>query len=91
MRIALTPKPDFLSDKTRASAHQDIMASPAFKAAASAAMLQMQIELRSQNLGDASIHQIMLKGAEKFLSVLMNIGEPDKPGVATAQESLNPV
>jgi hypothetical protein len=91
MKISLTPKLDFLADKTRASTHQDFMASPAFKSAALAALLQMQLNQTVTNLGDASIAQIQLKGAEQFLRILMNLGESEKLGAVKPDDNLIPV
>lgn len=91
MKISLTPKQDFLADKSRASVHQDAVASPAFKSAAATALLELQIRLPVTNLGDASIAQIKLKGAQEFLSILLNLGEPEEPRRSQIQESLHPV
>lgn len=92
MKISLTPKLDFLSDKQRASTHQDIVASPQFKSAAQFALLEMQLNKSEfTNLGDASVAQIKLKGAQQFLSILMNLGEPDEPKRNQTQDGLHPV
>lgn len=91
MKITLAPKLIFLADKSRASVHQDIMASPAFKSAVQHALLEMQLRQAFTNLGEASVHQIKLKGAEDFLRILMNLGEPDEPRRSIIQEELNPV
>jgi hypothetical protein len=91
MKIALTPKHDFLSDKLRASTHQDVVASPQFKSAAQLALLEMQFRSGFTNIGEASINYIKLKGAQEFLTILINLGEPDEPRRNHTQESLNPV
>jgi hypothetical protein len=91
MKISLTPKADFLADKQRASLHQDIMASPQFKSAAQFALLEMQLRSDFTNLGDASVAQIKLKGAQEFLRILMNLGEVDKPNARQSDDNLIPV
>jgi len=89
-RISLSPKADFLRDASRASAHQDVMASPQFKTAAATALLAYQynkLRLVGDPTNPAAI-SLKLQGAQEFLEVLMNLGEPEEPRGAPLSDNL---
>ncbi len=86
-RFKFTPKADFLADKARASAHQDVVLSPQFREAAKTALLHYSSVLDKTD--GKSI--LLLKGAEDFLNVLLNLGEALPPTEIPQEEYLNPI
>lgn len=77
MNIRLTPKDTFRDNKQAASAHSDVMASKAFKDAVSTALLEYQFRMASAEPQVAAVTSFRLKGAQEFISILLNLGEPD--------------
>ena len=81
--LRLTPKQGFLNDPHAASVHSDLMASPAFKSAASVALLQYQFNLLPGGSEPTALAAaaLRLSGAKAFLDTLMNLGiEEALPG-----------
>lgn len=72
----LTPRKDF-RESPHANGWADLCASPQFEAAAKAAMLQMSMDtlapLASGIVASSEAHQIY--GAQKFLKILMSLGD----------------
>ena len=66
------------------------MADPRFQSAAQAALLEYQVRLCGGPSDSAVVAAHRLKGAEDFLRVLLNLGEPEKPRVAAASDALIP-
>lgn len=90
MIIDLQPKRDFLRDSKRGSAHQDVMSSPFFQDAAKAALLEYQVRLANGPVEAAIVAVHRLRGAEDFLRILLNLGEPEKPQVKAESQALIP-
>lgn len=78
MTIKLTPKDTFRADKPVAQAHSDIAASQAFQTAASVALLEYQFRMASGEPTVAAVTAFKLRGAQEFLGILLNLGEPDE-------------
>lgn len=78
--MTLSPKNDFLSDKTRADVHGDIAASPMFKRACEVALLEYALKLNGEDPRTA----LKLHGAKMVLNILLNLSnpqfEPDSEG-----------
>lgn len=91
MSISLSPKFDFCRDPKRAGNHQDLMAHPSFQEAAKAALLEYQVRLVNGPAETAIVAAHRLKGAEDFLKVLLNLGEPDAPRMVPESGALTPV
>lgn len=91
MILALAPKNDFLHDAKRANLHQDVMASPQFQLAAKTALLEYQVRLCNGPTDAALVAVHRLRGAEDFLRLLLNLGEPEKPKFEAKLEELKPV
>lgn len=66
------------------------MASPAFHAAASAALLEYQMRIASPEPNIAAAATYKLRGAQEFLGLLMTIGEPDPKPSQTVTGGLTP-
>lgn len=91
MTIHLQPKLDFLRDPKRGSSHQDVMASPFFQEAAKTALLEYQVRLAGGPAESAIVAVHRLKGAEDFLRILLNLGEPEKPQQKTESQALTAI
>lgn len=94
MTLSIQPKSDFLRDKTRSSSHADLMASPQFQEAAKSAMLQLQYTtglMPDASMAGVAIGSLKLKGAQEFLHILLNLGNPEPPRRETQEKTLNPV
>ncbi len=78
-RLQLNPRAAFQANPSVASAHSDVMASPAFHAAAAQAMLAYQFSLAGSPANEAITVAFKLRGAKEFLDVLMGIGVAQKP------------
>lgn len=89
-RLSLNPKLDFQRDPKRAGAHQDIMANPRFTEAAKSAMLTLQYQLNAGDPQNPAAIAVKIKGAQQFLDILLNLGEPDLPGSHHDDELLTP-
>jgi hypothetical protein len=88
--ITLNPKARFLANPAVASAHSDLMASPAFQQAAATALLTYQYRLGA---GDAQVLALSfskLRGAQEFLREMMNLGLPDTMETTSVDSSLTP-
>lgn len=90
MKIQLTPKETYRQDKEAAQKHSDIMAGTPFKAAASTALLEYQYAMASQEPQVAAVTAFKLKGAQEFLGILLNLGEPDEPRRSLGSPGLIP-
>lgn len=88
--ISLSPKARFLANPKTAAEHADFMASPQFQAAAAAALLEYQIRVCPSEPTVLAIVASKLKGAQEFLSVLMNLGIPETPFRVTPDYGLTP-
>lgn len=77
MTIKLTPKDTFRADKPAAQAHSDITAGTPFQNAASVALLEYQFRMASGEPTVAAVTAFKLRGAQEFLAILLNLGEPD--------------
>ena len=86
--IAIQPKLDFLKDAKQASAHQDVMSHPSFQTAAKTALLEYQTQLCNGPAEAALVAVHRLRGAEDFLRILLNLGEPQKPAPKPANDAL---
>ena len=85
-RHLLQPKRDFLSNAQRASNHEDLILSPAFKEAVQAAMLHYISRLPMSNAADA----FKVQGAREFAEELMNIGNETVPQTRNTPDLLTP-
>src|SRR5688572_24674172 len=88
--LRLTPKDDFLRDASRASLHSDSMSAPSFRAAASAALLEYQLRIASSEPSIAAVTAFKLRGAQEFLTILMQLGVPDAGRTAPESGGLIP-
>ena len=80
--MTFSPKEQFLSNKDLARRHRDMMASPEFQAAATAALQHFSdMETKNSRNAKASFHRIA--ASREFLGVLLNLGEvtimPSRP------------
>ncbi len=89
--MTISPKDDFLKDTRRASAHQDLMASPQFQEALKVALLELQTRLLKAPADTALTTAHRLAGAHALAEVLLNLGEPRPPKQEPANMNLQPV
>lgn len=89
-RITISPKQRFLAVPSIASAHSDIMASPAFITAASAALLEYQHRAFTNDPTILAITASKLRGAQEFLTILLNLGLPEERAEALDTPTLTP-
>lgn len=87
----LDPKARFMEDSERANEHQEQMLSPAFKDAASAALLNYTMNLGASSLQSAAETALKAKGAQEFLLELLNLGEKTRPQHEPLRDTLKPV
>lgn len=88
--ISLAPKTRFLASPAVASAHSDVMASPSFQAAASAAMLAYQRNVLTVDPAGLTVAAAKLRGAQEYLDVLLNLGLPNTHTTSTVDTGLIP-
>lgn len=99
--ISLSPKARFCANTAAASAHSDLMATPAFQSACATALLEYQLRIAITAERAAPILRLApsemdkwstakLRGAQEFLSVLMNLGIPAQPRGSEPDASLVP-
>lgn len=87
--VSLAPKGEFLSDPKVAGSHQDIMASPSFRHAARMALLEYQYGQKFESNPAAA--GMKLQGAQDFLKILLNLGNPTSTASQPDTEQLTPV
>lgn len=89
----LSPKATWIANKSVAVAHSDIVASPAFHAACSAALLQYQLQLLSPGSSTPepmTAAALKLAGAQGFIGVLLSLSEPETSQPTAAPLGLQP-
>lgn len=91
MKVSLTPRFDFLADKRKLIAHQELVVSPVFKEAAMAALLEYQFTLKAALLADGALIALKLKGAEDFLNIFLNLAEESIERDRPEEDALHPV
>lgn len=89
--ISLAPRMDFRADEDRLKRHAKLCESSEFHHALQTALLTLQQRQVYSNLTEASASAIKLKGAQEFVSILLNLSEPEKPGAEPQLPPLNPV
>ena len=88
--LRLDPKAAFTADRAAASAHTDLMASPAFQRAASQALLELQFAILGPEPAMAAVAAFELRGAHKFLRTLLNLGLPQSLPATEDASTLEP-
>jgi hypothetical protein len=88
--ITLQPKIRFLANPATASAHADMMATPAFQTAAATALLAYAYRLGGSDPQSLAIAMSKLNGAREFLRELMNLGLPDTKETIIPDAGLRP-
>jgi hypothetical protein len=84
--ISFSPR-DAFRKSDQAKAWNDISASEPFMKAGSAALLQMVMELQSNDVSEAANNQYRIDGAKLFFRMMMNLTSSDtpKPNAPTKQ------
>lgn len=88
--LSLSPKARFLADPAVASAHSDLMASPAFLSAASAALLHYQYKAVGGDPAVLAVSAAKLRGAQEFLRELLNLGFAEHTDETIPDHNLTP-
>lgn len=87
--VSLSPKAEFLRDPKIAGQHQDLVSSPEFRHAARMALLEYQLNQKFESNPAAA--GMKLQGAQDFVKVLLNLGNPTSTSVTHDTEQLTPV
>lgn len=88
--IQLTPKGDFKKNRKVANEHSELMASKGFREAAKVALVEYQRQKLTGDVQNPAASSLKLKGAQEFLDVLMNLGEPEAKREETDTNVLQP-
>lgn len=88
--MTLSPKQRFQRTED-AKKHLDLVTQDSFLNAVTIALVQMQMETPPSKLGAESCDlQNQLQGAKRFVDILLNLAEPEKPIKKPATDNLQP-